>query len=88
MFLRLPSICSRAIDSQGYKTREHMEGNRKNIYVRLTPAGKALKRSLIPMAEEVNAMAMKGVPDADIETTRRALLVMLDNLTEDAKVLQ
>lgn len=81
-------VALRVMENLGYITRERMEGNRKNIYVHLTPAGKALKRSLIPMAEEVNAMAMQGLSEADIEATRRALLVMLGNLAVDPKVLE
>jgi hypothetical protein len=36
------------------------------------------------MAEEVNAVAVKGLKASEIETTRRCLLVMLDNLASDA----
>lgn len=73
----------RTMEALGYITRERVAGNRKNIYVHLTPAGKALKRSLIPMAERVNGVALQGISQADLDTTRRTLLVMLDNLTSD-----
>lgn len=77
-------VALRAMESLGYITRERMAGNRKNLYVFLTPAGKALKRKLVPLAEEVNARAMRGLDSADIATTRRSLLVMLDNLASDS----
>lgn len=73
----------RAMEELGYITRERAEGNRKNLYVHLTPAGRALKRKLIPMAEKVNGVALQGISQADLDTTRRTLLVMLDNLTSD-----
>ena len=73
----------RAMEAMGYVTRERLEGNRKNNYVFLTPAGKALKRKLVPLAEQVNALAVAGLEPEDIATTRRSLLVMLDNLARD-----
>ncbi len=77
----------RAMESLGYVKRARQEGNRKNIYVHLTPAGKALKKKLVPLAEEVNALAEQGLDSVDIATTRRCLLVMLDNLAGDAALL-
>jgi DNA-binding MarR family transcriptional regulator len=77
-------IALRAMESLGYIRRERMAGNRKNLYVFLTPAGKALKRKLVPLAEQVNALAMRGLDATDIATTRRSLLVMLDNLASDS----
>jgi len=76
-------IALRAMESLGYIRRKHMAGNRKNLYVFLTPAGKALKKKLVPLAEEVNGLAMRGLDEAAISTTRRGLLVMLDNLARD-----
>jgi DNA-binding MarR family transcriptional regulator len=71
------------MEELGYVTRERLPENRKNIYVYLTAKGKALKRKLVPMAEEVNAVAIRGLKESEIETTRRCLLVMLDNLARD-----
>lgn len=76
-------IALRAMESLGYITRERMEGNRKNLYVFLTPEGKALKKQLVPEAEAVNALALRGLDPDDVATTRRTLLMMLDNLAED-----
>jgi MarR family transcriptional regulator, organic hydroperoxide resistance regulator len=72
----------RAMESLGYVTRSQMPGNRKNIYVRLTPKGRALKAKLVPLAEEVNHLALKGVAKADIQTTRDVLLAMIENLVQ------
>jgi DNA-binding MarR family transcriptional regulator len=73
----------RAMESLGYIERKQLPGNRKNNYVFLTPAGRALKKKLVPLAEEVNHMALNSLDAADIATTRRCLLVMLDNLAGD-----
>jgi DNA-binding MarR family transcriptional regulator len=77
-------IALRAMERLGYIVRRRLEGNRKNLYVFLTPAGKRLKRQLVPLAEEVNAVALRGIPAADVATTRRCLLAMLDNLARDS----
>ena len=51
----------------------------------LTPKGRALKRELVPLAEEVNAVAARGVRKADIAATRAVLLAIIENLArEDA----
>ena len=77
-------IALRAMEQLGYIRRERLDGNRKNLHVFLTPAGKRLKRQLVPLAEEVNAVALRGIAPADAATTRRCLLAMLDNLARDS----
>jgi DNA-binding MarR family transcriptional regulator len=76
-------VALRAMEELGYITRERLPDNRKNIYVFLTPKGKALKKKLVPLAQDVNQLAMRGLKPSDVETTRRCLLVMLDNLAHD-----
>jgi DNA-binding MarR family transcriptional regulator len=67
----------------GYVRRERLPDNRKSIYVFLTPKGKALRPKLVPFAEEVNDVAVRGVSAADVAATRRTLLVMIENLAKD-----
>ena len=81
-------VALRGMESLGYIRRERVAGNRKNLYVFLTPEGKALRKTLVPLAEEVNALAMKNLKAADMATTRRSLLVMLDNLVTDQKLAE
>lgn len=71
------------METLGYVTRRHQEGNRKKIHIHLTPAGRALKDKLVPLAEEVNRVAAAGVPSADVETTRSTLLAIIANLAAD-----
>jgi len=72
-----------AMEKAGYIRRERKPGNRKNMHVFLTPTGKALRRKLVPLAEEVNAVAVRGASMADVAATRRTLLVMVENLARD-----
>jgi DNA-binding MarR family transcriptional regulator len=80
------AVALRGMESLGYIRRDRKEGNRKNVYVFLAPAGRALRRKLVPLAEEVNALAIQGLKNADVATTRRSLLVMLDNLIADPEI--
>ena len=72
-----------AMERLGYIRRERKPGNRKNMHVFLTTKGKALRRKLVPLAEEVNDVAVRGASAADVAATRRTLLVMVENLARD-----
>ena len=71
------------MEKLGYVERRKLPHSRKNVYVFLTPKGKALKAKLVPMAEEVNEIAIRGVPPEEIAATRRTLLMMIENLARD-----
>ncbi|MNT83914.1 hypothetical protein D3C72_2238540 [compost metagenome] len=77
-----------AMEALGYVTLERRPTNRKNIYVFLTPLGKRLRKTLVPLAEEVNAVAVQHLATEEVATTRRALLVMIDNLTRDQQGIE
>ena len=70
----------RAMEELGYVTRRQMRGNRKNVYVHLTAKGRALKSKLEPLAEQVNAIAVRGANAGDLAATRRLLLLLVANL--------
>lgn len=73
----------RAMEELGYIRLEQRPDNRKNIYVFLSARGRKLKSALVPLAEEVNALALKGLSVRDTEVVRRALLAMIENLARD-----
>ena len=73
----------KAMEKLGYITRRKMQGNRKKVHIHLTPAGAALKAKLVPLAEEVNAIAVKGVDSEHIAITRATLLAMIRNMAAD-----
>ncbi|RZL43891.1 MAG: MarR family transcriptional regulator [Variovorax sp.] len=79
-------IALRAMESLGYVSLEQRPENRKNIYVRLTPLGRRLEGELVPLAQEVNALALEGISEREVATVRRALLIMIDNLARDQAV--
>ena len=73
----------KAMEKLGYITRRQLPDNRKNIYVFLTAEGRALKDKLVPLAIEVNQLAVTGVTPDDIAATRRTLLAIIENLAMD-----
>ena len=75
----------KAMEALGYVERRQRPDNRKNMYVHLTQTGKALKKRLVPLAVEVNHVAVHGVSEAELLTTRKVLLQVLENLALDEK---
>jgi DNA-binding MarR family transcriptional regulator len=75
----------KAMQRLGYVARRRVGSDRKKIFVFLTPKGRALKRALVPLAEEVNAIALRGVRRDDIATTRKVLLAAIENLVRDER---
>lgn len=73
----------KAMEKLGLVTRRQLPDSRKKVYVFLTPKGRALRAKLVPLAEDVNEVAVAGIPPEDIATTRRTLLVMIENLARD-----
>jgi len=76
----------KAMEKLGYIARQKMPDNRKQVRVFLTPKGHALRDVLVPLAEEVNQIALAGVPIEDVSTTRRTLLTIIENLARDEAV--
>ena len=73
----------KAMEQLGYVSRRQMPDNRKNVYVFLTPKGRSLKAKLVPLAEDVNRIAVTGLPAADIARSREILLAIIENLARD-----
>jgi len=73
----------RAMERLGYVVRRRRPGDRKKIYVFLTPKGQRLRKKLVPLAEEVNQIAVRSIRSADIARTRKLLLSIIENLARD-----
>ncbi len=73
----------RAMERLGYVVRRKLPGNNKKVFVFLTPRGRLLKAKLVPYAEQVNEVAIRRVKLADIITTRRTLLTIIENLAAE-----
>jgi DNA-binding MarR family transcriptional regulator len=72
-----------ALERLGYIERRQLPENRKNVYVYLTARGRALKEKLVPLAEEVNRLAVDGIGTAELAAARNVLLKVIENLARD-----
>ena len=73
----------KAMEAMGFIERRQMHGNRKNMHVFLTPAGRRLKNVLVPMAEQVNDISVRGLSDQAVADLRATLLTMIENLAAE-----
>lgn len=73
----------RAMEKLGYVERRQKPGDRKQVFIFLTPLGRSLRDKLVPLAEEVNAIAVNGLAEREIAAMRKALLAIIDNLARD-----
>lgn len=78
----------KAMERLGYVRRRQLGGDRKKMHVFLTPKGRKLKHKLVPIAQEVNRIAVKGVGIEDVAVTRRVLLAIIDNMACDEEALE
>ena len=72
-----------AMEKLGYVVRRQLPDNRRKVYVYLTPKGRLLKAKLVPLAEDVNHVAVGDIPTEHIAITRKTLLTILENLARD-----
>lgn len=70
----------KAMEEMGYVKRVQLPENRKTVYVHLTPKGRGLRAKLEPIAKAVNRDAVRGLAAKDVETARRVLLAVTENL--------
>ena len=73
----------KAMERLGYIIRRKRGGDRKKVYVLLTPKGRRLRSKLVPLAEDVNRIAVRDARPGDIATTRKVLLGIIENLAQD-----
>ncbi|MGF6544927.1 MarR family winged helix-turn-helix transcriptional regulator [Paraburkholderia youngii] len=72
-----------AMEKLGYVERRYEPGNRKNTHVYLTPRGRSLKHKLVPLAEEVNEISVRGLKATEINVARKVLLTIIENMARD-----
>ncbi len=73
----------KAMEAQGYIVRKQLPTNKKNVYVYLNNEGRALKKKLVPLAEDTNNVSIEGIAAEEIRITRKVLLAMIENLAAD-----
>ena len=72
-----------AMERLGYVVRRRRGGDRKKIFVFLTPKGHRLRKRLVPLAEEVNRIAVRRISPSNIALTRKVLLAIIENMARD-----
>ena len=70
----------KAMEKLGYVKRLQLPGNRKTVYVHLTAKGRALRTRLEPLAKSVNRDATSGLSSREVETAKKVLLAVTENL--------
>lgn len=63
----------------GYVIRRQKPSNQKNVYIFLTPAGRALEAQLVPLAVAVNNIAVAGLTRKQIAEFRKVLIAIVSN---------
>jgi len=61
-------IALRGMEEAGWITRARSEADRRKVHVHLTPAGRALRETLLPEARAVIAQATGGMTAAEVDT--------------------
>jgi DNA-binding MarR family transcriptional regulator len=69
-----------SMEKLGYVMRHKMPDNRKQVRVFLTSKGASLRALLVPAAEEVNEIALAGIPAKNVAIMRETLLAIIENL--------
>ena len=73
----------KAMERLGLVERRQVGTDRKKVYIFLTPMGRGLRDKLVPIAEDVNRIAVGGVPPEHIAVTRAVLLAIIENMARD-----
>jgi MarR family transcriptional regulator, organic hydroperoxide resistance regulator len=73
----------KTMEQLGYVTRRRLPDSKKKVYIFLTPLGRSLQKKLVPLAEEVNTVAVRNIPARDISALRGLLSAIIDNLAAD-----
>ena len=73
----------KAMERLGYVVRRRRPGDRKKVYVFLTRKGRNLRKMLVPLAEEVNRIAIRHARSHDVARARKLLLSIIENLARD-----
>jgi DNA-binding MarR family transcriptional regulator len=72
-----------SMEKLGYVTRRKLPSNLRNISVILTPKGRSLKAKLVPLAEEVNAVVIRGMSLDEVADFRHTMQRMIESLEQD-----
>ncbi len=72
----------RSLLTSGLAERHDDADDARKFRIHLTARARRLEATLLPYVSEVHAIAERGIPRRDIETTRRVLVAMHKNFVE------
>ncbi len=72
----------RQMERAGHIVRRHVGENRRRQHVFLTTSGKELEKYLIPLAVNVNKIALGNSSENQVIEMRKTLIKMIENLAE------
>ena len=78
----------KAMQGLGYIEIRHLAQNKKNKHVFLTAMGQALRKKLVPLAQQSNRVSVAGLSHEEVLQARKVLLHLLHNLVQDLDALE
>lgn len=70
------------MERQGLIERTADSGDRRVSLARISAAGRKAFARMQPLRQSIYDKAIRGIPNADIETTRRVIMTMVGNLRD------
>ncbi|KCZ96832.1 MarR family transcriptional regulator [Hyphomonas polymorpha PS728] len=81
-------IAVKRLEKAGLITRKQSSEDGRKINIFLTPKARALKAKLMPLVEEVNELATKGLTAKEKSELRRLLTKVNQNLESEDRMIQ
>ena len=75
-------VALKGLEKKGFITRKRDDLDKRIVRVYLTDKARDLQAVLKPFIVDVNEQAIQGLSEEEIETVKRALIVIADNLAE------
>jgi DNA-binding MarR family transcriptional regulator len=73
----------RSLEASGFITRRKDRADGRKSRIKLTAKSRKLRTTLMPYVIELNQIATQGISKQDVETARRVLIRMQENLKEE-----
>ena len=70
------------MEVKGHITRRFLGSNKRKRHVFLTKQGKHLEHQLVPLAEDVNKIATRGISKKELKLLRSTMIKMIENLDD------
>ena len=70
------------MEGKGWIRRATHAQSGRQLTVSITPSGQDIAKQLFPHIQKMASGALQGIDDADIETTRRTLIKLANNLVD------